>query len=83
MSYASVLDRVSTILCYYVNRTQHVQVVRFANVPDSTFERVVFVGQRLMFEAEAAHQLAIYTWVSDEPTLQSTIPCDSLQVQEG
>lgn len=83
MSYASVLDRASSILCYYINQTQNVQVVRFANVSTSTFERVVFVGQRLMFEAETAHQLAVYTWVGNEPTLHNIIPCSSLQVQEG
>ncbi|MEO1447426.1 MAG: DUF1830 domain-containing protein, partial [Cyanobacteria bacterium J06635_11] len=41
----------AAILCCYVNVTSKIQVARVTNIPDWYFERVVFPGQRLMFEA--------------------------------
>lgn len=39
------------MLCYYVNTTSHVQFVQIHSMTNRGFERVVFPGQRLMFEA--------------------------------
>ena len=44
-------DRKNSILCCYVNVTSNIQVARITNIPNWYFERVVFPGQRLMFEA--------------------------------
>jgi DNA-directed RNA polymerase specialized sigma24 family protein len=45
-------DSQSTVLCCYVNATSQIQVARITNIPKWYFERVVFPGQRLIFEGE-------------------------------
>lgn len=43
------------------NATHQIQVVRIGNIPNWYFERVMFPGQRLMFEAAAEAVLEIHT----------------------
>lgn len=68
------------ILCYYVNRTSKVQVLRIANIENWYFERVVFPGQRLIFEAYASAQLEVCSGAMASAVLCDTIPCDRLQL---
>lgn len=49
------------ILCGYVNTTNLVQIIRIANIPGWYFERVIFPGQRLFFEAQPEAELEVYT----------------------
>src|SRR6476620_9880900 len=75
---AQILDPVpsdtdSKILCCYV----------IANIPNWYFERVVFPGQRLVFEAMPAAALEIHTGMMASAILSDTIPCDRLQINEG
>jgi hypothetical protein len=58
-SLASECDR--QILCFYINASSHLQVIRIVTLPKSAFERVMFPGQRLIFEAEPETQVEIYT----------------------
>jgi hypothetical protein len=44
-------DYTNRILCYYYNDTQRTKLVRITNIPNWYFERVVFPGERLLFEA--------------------------------
>ncbi|MEG4516442.1 MULTISPECIES: DUF1830 domain-containing protein [unclassified Microcoleus] len=70
------------ILCYYANVTNLVQVVRIGNIPNWYFERVMFPGQRLMFEAAAESVLEIHTGTVASAILSDKIPCYVLRVIE-
>ena len=85
---AQVLDPVPSsdgskpILCCYVNATSRIQVVRITNVANWYFERVVFPGQRLVFEAPGMGQLEVHTGMMASAILSDRIPCHKLAVQE-
>jgi hypothetical protein len=68
------------ILCCYVNATSKIQVVRITNIPNWYFERVVFPGQRLLFEAMPQGLLEIHTGMMASAILSDTIPCDRLRI---
>ncbi len=70
------------ILCCYVNATSHIQIARITNIPNWYFERVVFPGQRLVFEAMLEALLEIHTGMMATAILSDTIPCDRLCVDE-
>lgn len=71
------------ILCCYVNATSHIQIARITNIPNWYFERVVFPGQRLVFEALAKAQLEIHSGMMASAILSDTIPCDRLRVEDN
>lgn len=73
-------DGQSQVLCCYVNATSKIQVARITNVPDWYFERVVFPGQRLLFETFPKALLEIHTGMMASAILSDTIPCDRLRV---
>jgi hypothetical protein len=66
------------ILCCYINITPQLQLIRIPNIPNLHLERVVFPGQRLMFETVPEAQLEIRS--SDNITL--VVPCQNLRVTE-
>ncbi|MCV3213075.1 DUF1830 domain-containing protein [Plectonema radiosum NIES-515] len=70
------------ILCCYVNATSKIQVVRISDIPNWYFERVVFPGQRLVFEAPRVANLEIHTGMMASAILSDTIPCDRLTLDE-
>jgi hypothetical protein len=72
-----------TICCCYVNATSKIQIARITNIPNWYFERVVFPGQRLLFESLSEAQLEIHTGMMASAILSDTIPCTRLQVAEG
>jgi hypothetical protein len=71
-----------TTLCCYVNATSKIQVARISNIPNWYFERVVFPGQRLVFEAPREAQMEIHTGMMASAILSDTIPCDRLALNE-
>ena len=71
------------ILCCYVNATSQIQIAKISNVPNWYFERVVFPGQRLVFEAVIGACMEIHTGMMASSILSDTIPCDRLQINEG
>lgn len=73
-------DQSEPILCCYVNATSKVQVARITNIENWYFERVVFPGQRLMFEAVPEALLEIHTGMMASAILSDTIPCERLAV---
>lgn len=75
-------DDFSQLLCCYVNATSQIQVVRITNVANWYFERVVFPGQRLMFQAVADALLEIHTGMMASSILSDRIPCHKLCIQE-
>lgn len=82
MSYQLSSQGNSQILCYYANATHQIQVIRIGNIPNWCFERVVFPGQRLMFEAAAEAVLEIHTGAVASAILSDKIPCYVLRVIE-
>lgn len=70
------------ILCCYVNHTDKVQIGRISNIADWYFERVVFPGQRLLFEAPNSAELEIYTSSFSTALLARRIKCDNLICEE-
>lgn len=71
------------ILCCYVNATSQIQIARITNIPNWYFERVVFPGQRLLFEAMSEALLEIHTGMMASAILSDTIPCDRIAVDEN
>ncbi|MBZ8181834.1 MAG: DUF1830 domain-containing protein [Oscillatoria sp. PMC 1051.18] len=85
---AQILDplpsgKTNRILCCYVNATSKVQIARITNIDNWYFERVVFPGQRLVFEAVPEALLEIHTGMMASAILDDTIPCTRLRVDEG
>ena len=64
--------------CCYINHTAQIQVGRIADVPDWYFERVIFPGQRLLFEAPPHACLEIYTSSLATAMLAERIRCATL-----
>lgn len=85
---AQILDPIPTgqrnvLLCCYVNATNQIQVVRITNIANWYFERVVFPGQRLVFEALSQAQLEVHTGMMASAILSDTIPCERLCINDG
>ena len=75
-------DKDSSILCCYVNATSQIQVARITNIPNWYFERVVFPGQRLVFEAAPEAVLEIHSGMMASAILSDTIPCAKLSLHK-
>jgi len=76
-------DGAQPMLCCYVNATSKIQVARITNVEDWYFERVVFPGQRLIFEALPTALLEIHTGMMASAILSDSIPCSRLQIDQN
>lgn len=76
-------DSSDRILCCYVNATSKIQIARITNIANWYFERVVFPGQRLMFEALPEAQLEIHSGMMASAILSDRIPCDRLSIEEN
>lgn len=70
------------ILCCYVNATSQIQIARISNIQNWYFERVVFPGQRLVFEAVAQGVLEIHTGSMASAIISDNIPCERLQIDQ-
>jgi Domain of unknown function (DUF1830) len=75
-------DQSDCILCCYVNATSKIQIARITNIPNWYFERVVFPGQRLIFEAVPQALLEIHCGMMASAILSDTIPCERLHIQD-
>jgi Domain of unknown function (DUF1830) len=70
------------VLCSYLNSTGQIQVAQIQDIPGWYFERVVFPGDRVLFETVSEATLEIHT---SEPTgniLTDRIPCAQLRALE-
>ncbi len=74
-------DSANPILCCYVNATSKIQVARISNIPNWYFERVVFPGQRLVFEALPHANLEIHSGIMASAILADTLLCDRLRIE--
>ncbi|MEO1070507.1 MAG: DUF1830 domain-containing protein [Cyanobacteria bacterium J06638_6] len=73
-------DGQSQMLCCYMNATSKIQIARITNVSNWYFERVVFPGQRLLFETVPKAILEIHTGMMASAILSDSIPCERLKV---
>jgi hypothetical protein len=70
------------ILCYYINDTNQLQLIRIGNASNWLLERIIFPGQRFMFDTLPDALLEIYSHSVSEGLLLTRIPCQRLRVQE-
>lgn len=75
-------DQSDRVLCCYVNATSKIQIARISNIHTWYFERVVFPGQRLVFEAPPHSVLEIHTGMMASSILSDNIPCERLCVSD-
>lgn len=73
-------ERNLPIFCSYVNTTSLVQIIRIKDSPEFYLERVIFPGQRVMFEATAQAILEVHTSEIATAIIADTIPCQKLQI---
>ncbi len=83
LSSALPSDSPDRCLCYYVNATSQLQMVRISHPVTGRFERMIFPGQRLLFEASPDALLEIHAHRATSPSLLAQIPCQQLRVQEN
>lgn len=83
--FGSGLDSsLDSILCFYINPTSQVQIVRITNISIYYWERVIFPGQQLIFTAVMSAILEIHT--SENATTiveRDWIPCHNLYIDES
>ena len=82
LSSAPPFDRTDRFLCYYINATSQLQMAQSTNLPSWKFERMIFPGQRLLFEAPLDALLEIYIHRAAATSLFAQIPCLHLRVFE-
>lgn len=70
------------ILCHYINTTSQIHITRITNITNWYFERAVFPGQRLLFEAPRLAKLEIHTGKLPTAVLADKIPCSQLRITE-
>ncbi|MBW4552283.1 MAG: DUF1830 domain-containing protein [Aphanocapsa sp. GSE-SYN-MK-11-07L] len=70
------------VLCSYLNATGQVKIARIQNIPGWYFERVIFPGDRVLFEAVAEATLEIHTSQVAGTTQTDQIPCAQLRAVE-
>ncbi|WP_088894328.1 DUF1830 domain-containing protein [Leptolyngbya ohadii] len=75
------VDAFDPILCCYVNATSKIQIGRITNIANWYFERVIFPGQRLVFEALPQAQLEIHSGAMASAILADIIPCERLRIE--
>lgn len=74
------VDCADSVLCCYVNDTPKIKIARIANISNWYFERVIFPGEKLLFEALPAAQLEIYMSNFSITDLAEVFECDRLAV---
>jgi hypothetical protein len=73
---------VNSMLCYYANATNQVQILRIRNIPDWFYERVVFPRERLLMTTPAQAILEVYHGTPTGELLLAQVPCSHLEVNE-
>ena len=80
-------DSGNRILCCYINHTSRIKIARIKNISNWYFERVVFPGEKLLFEALPEARLEIFvtnfsTVALVEITLCARLAVKDLQAQQ-
>lgn len=80
MSFSTPTTNPKLKICCYINTTSNVQICRITNIPNWYLERVVFPGQRLIFEAPLTAILEIHTGTMITAILSEKISCAKLHL---
>ncbi|MGA9378577.1 MAG: DUF1830 domain-containing protein [Phormidium sp.] len=75
-------DTSEEILCFYINNTTEIQIIRLENSPNSNLNRMAFPGEKILFVSEPKAKLAIYTGSNGKENLSNIMPCASLRVEK-
>jgi len=83
-----ILDRLPAdcahiILCCYSNNDCKIKIARIKNISNWYFERVVFPGEQLLFEALPEAQLEIYLTYFSTVALVEVTTCDRLAIKSA
>ena len=70
------------ILCSYINRTCQLQIIKIFNLNHGDFERVIFPGQSILFDAELEDELEVYSGYFNKTIYVAKYPCIELQIDE-
>lgn len=70
----------SSILCYYKNPTQQMQIVQISKGENLNFKRIVFPGEQILFESRPEWELEISTDTSVGAIFIDKLLCSDLQV---
>lgn len=73
-------ERPNVILCSYRNPSPGLRIARISNISQWYFERVIFPGESLLFEAVTGAILEIYSGNDIMTLLVDRIPCNRLQI---
>ncbi|MFW6357835.1 MAG: DUF1830 domain-containing protein [Chroococcales cyanobacterium] len=78
----SILDNTSSseILCFYLNNTNHLQILKSRYPVDWVFEKVIFPGQRILFKGLTEAQLEVHTCVPKKILAPDVIFCKEMKV---
>lgn len=77
------LQKTETKLFYYQNMTSQIQLIRLFQGDRRCFEKVVFPGDRLIFEASSDSDLDIAIHLASGLVLRDRFPCEHLQEVES
>jgi hypothetical protein len=69
------------ILCYYINQSAQLQILRSATMKSWRFEQVVFPKERLLFKAPAMAHLNVHEVIAGTSVFLTTLDCYGLRVQ--
>lgn len=75
-------DTSEEILCFYMNASTEIRIVRLENTKNCNLDRIAFPGEKILFIGEPKAHLAIYTGNNGQAILSHIIPCASLQVEK-
>ena len=77
---SSLKKKKELTLCCYENKTNQIQIGRITNITSWFFERVIWPGQRMIFEAPLEAELEIHTGEMISAILSEKISCDRLRI---
>jgi hypothetical protein len=82
----TVKDPNALMLCCYQNHSPKIQIIRSVDSPRQPLpwhlERVIFPGQRLLFEAPRQSKIHVYSSNPVGMLVDDTVLCDRIQVQD-
>jgi hypothetical protein len=81
-----VEDQNSMMLCCYQNQSPKIQIIRSVESQPQPLlwhlERVIFPGQRLLFEAPRWSKIHVYSSDPAGMLVDDTVSCDRIQVKD-
>jgi len=75
--------KIPLILCYYTNVGNKLQILRLENISEDLNEKIIFPGQRILFQALPGSILKIYAGAAEGEKFIDQIQCQHLRVYQG